>query len=466
MPALLTSRVALFAGLLALLAAFAPPANAQDTHYWTQQYGTTSELLGGAVVGGVPDISAVYYNPGQLSLFEDPSVLLSAKAVEVQTVRIEDGGDRDRDLSESRFGTAPSLFAGTLPSKWFGDRGQMAYSGLTRQEFDVRLKGSSADVALVVSPPTLVEYSSESVLDLGLSENWFGLSWSEPVREGVGLGASLFVVYRGQRNRTEILAQGRTAAGGAPSLVFVDDFDYWHYRLLAKIGLAVDRGRFTWGLAVTTPGVGLAGTGRASFRRSVVDVDLNGDGTPDPILASDFQDGLSVEYRSPWSIAGGVSGAVRRTRLHFSAEWFDAVGRYNVLDPSPFSDSLAGITLRRRLSHELQSVFNWGVGVEHSFNPSFGVSASFVADHTAAVPGTLTNHSLSDWDIYHVTGGTVASIQAMDLTLGVSYAFGGSDRQLVVGEDPEDLDSSLMPRPRLRVDYSRWKFIIGFAFTL
>ena len=40
----------------------------QDSHYWTQQYGTKSMLLSGSVIGGVEDLGAVYYNPARLSV--------------------------------------------------------------------------------------------------------------------------------------------------------------------------------------------------------------------------------------------------------------------------------------------------------------------------------------------------------------------------------------------------------------
>jgi hypothetical protein len=47
-----------------LIAALPGAAAAQDAQYWTYQYGTRANLLGGAVVGSVVDVSATYYNPG------------------------------------------------------------------------------------------------------------------------------------------------------------------------------------------------------------------------------------------------------------------------------------------------------------------------------------------------------------------------------------------------------------------
>ena len=40
----------------------------QGGHYWTEQYGTRSILMSSAVIGGVEDLGAVYYNPGRLPL--------------------------------------------------------------------------------------------------------------------------------------------------------------------------------------------------------------------------------------------------------------------------------------------------------------------------------------------------------------------------------------------------------------
>jgi len=53
--------------ILAVVSLVGVPAGfAQDSHFWTRQYGSRSALLGGAVVGGVRDSSAAYYNPGGL----------------------------------------------------------------------------------------------------------------------------------------------------------------------------------------------------------------------------------------------------------------------------------------------------------------------------------------------------------------------------------------------------------------
>ena len=61
---------------------------AQDTHYWNNQYGPRSMLLGGAVIGSANDMSATYYNPGALGYIKEPEVLLSANAYQIEKLSI------------------------------------------------------------------------------------------------------------------------------------------------------------------------------------------------------------------------------------------------------------------------------------------------------------------------------------------------------------------------------------------
>ena len=78
----------IFASIIVILTFFID-AKAQDANYWTHQYGSRSTLLGGAVIGSVLDLSATYYNPGALSLIDEPDVLLAAKVFEYPNYTIK-----------------------------------------------------------------------------------------------------------------------------------------------------------------------------------------------------------------------------------------------------------------------------------------------------------------------------------------------------------------------------------------
>src|SRR5690349_17059411 len=109
---------------------------AGDAHYWTNQFGTKSDLLSGAVIGGMIDASQAYYNPGALGLIKDRSLVLSGSAFEYATVQVGQG-DREK-LTTTNAGALPNFLAGTLPFR--GPDGQtLSYSVFTRYTFDANL---------------------------------------------------------------------------------------------------------------------------------------------------------------------------------------------------------------------------------------------------------------------------------------------------------------------------------------
>jgi hypothetical protein len=106
------SRSKLCAAVVLMCLILAEKCPAQITNYWTQQYGTRSNLLGGAVIGSVSDMSATYYNPGAIALFKDASLLLSAQVYEYGAIKLEGGADAGRALKTSSIRPSADLLAG------------------------------------------------------------------------------------------------------------------------------------------------------------------------------------------------------------------------------------------------------------------------------------------------------------------------------------------------------------------
>ena len=87
---------------------------AQDDHYWAQQYGAVSTLMGGAMVGGVTDNSAVYYNPGSLAFISNPSLSVDANVYKMDKIRISDGAGKDMNLNSAQLSVYPQIIAGMI----------------------------------------------------------------------------------------------------------------------------------------------------------------------------------------------------------------------------------------------------------------------------------------------------------------------------------------------------------------
>jgi len=445
-----TSRLVI-AGLA--IACFAGPAAAQDANYWTIQYGPVAQLLGGQVVGSTRDLSATYYNPGGLALAKNPAFLLSVQTVLLQGVSVDStGGGPLTPASAWTLGVAPSLIAGTFPKGWFGEDTRLAWSYLTRQQFNVLIDSG----AVGNLPASGARYGAESLFSQSMTEGWGGLTLSHRLSDSWGLGITAYGVYRGQQTRREENAQLGGPGGGLTALA-VKDFNYYHWRTLAKVGVAWDPDRsIKLGLTVTTPSLGLFGGGKSGYTQSVNGFDGNGNLVN--VLSNGLDEDAQAEYRSGASIAGGAAWRLGETTLHFSGEWFAPVSRYAVLT----SAGSAGAP-PVELSQELKGVFNAGAGFEHKFSSGTAVYGAFATDFNAAKGAPGPGINASNWNLLHLTAGTAFNVKGSHLTLGGSYAFGSSTRQLgFEGLPPET--PVLGDRPTVGVHYNRLTFVLGFVF--
>jgi hypothetical protein len=432
----------------------ATPLAAQDNHYWTTQFGNRARLLGGAVVGSATDSSALYYNPGALALVPKPELLLSGTVFQYESVGVDNALGPGENLSDSRFALVPSLFAGEIRFEGLGEN-RIGYAFLTRQDAEFRVN-ERADVTegLRTSIPGLRFASAGVQYETRLREYWFGGSWSRKVGEKVGFGVSPFIAVRNHRGRAQALTQALGEQGEGGIAITSRDFDYQHWRLLLKAGVSTDWERWKLGLTVTTPSLGLFGWGSSGFDRSAVGQDVDQDGSEVTEIATDFQEDLSADYDSPFSIALGGARSFGRSRIHLSAEWFGGVGEKNVLEPEPFASQSSGEIIRYDTRYELDSVLNAAVGIEHRFESDLQVYGAFSTDFSAGPSGSRSNSTIASWDIYHLSAGSTLAVAGQEVTLGLIYSFGSSD----IGENELGLN------PNLGVSYRRLTFVIGVGF--
>ena len=273
----------------AMFGALGPaPVRAQDAHYWNLQYGTRAELLGGAVIGSKVGLSNTFYNPGALGLLKRPSLVLSSLAIELTSISLPQDPPRD-DLTNLRLSTVPNFISGTL---WFGVLGgsQLAYSFLTRQDFDVRFTArAEVNTPGVGGADTL--RAAELLTEATVGENWVGITWSKATKRGLGIGLTQYFAYRGQRTRGQFIGQQTVSGGAGQAVQYVDEFDFWHLRTLTKLGVLFERQDYSLGVTATTPSVGIMGSG--SVFTSIYDPVLS---PTTPIAAANSQKDLSPDY--------------------------------------------------------------------------------------------------------------------------------------------------------------------------
>ncbi len=425
-----------------VLAAMATRATAQDAHYWTLQYGPRPSLLGGSVIGSVNDVSATYYNPGALSQAADLAFAVTANVFEVSGVGLEDGGGEGVDLGTSRSGLRPSLVAGTIKKDLFGS-GVLAYSAITRARGAQDLFGYAAVSGADVPPDLQADDLAGLVQFEGqFNEVWAGLTYSHGLGSHFGLGATWYAAFRSQRRRAETLSQAVELDGSGAVRLDIRGGKYTSIRTLFKVGAFATGGPFTGGVTLTTPSLKISGSGQLGLNTGAF-----GDTTA---LASNVQVGLAADYKSPLSV--GFGGALRfgGTRLHASAEWFEAIDPYVVMQGEDFITQEPEEVMSVDAVQALDEVLNWGVGLEHDFSPGLSAYLSYYTDNSGLTDEVeRAGLSAIPIDISTVTVGTAFAVSSARFTLGFGYGWGSKvDQRLtdVLGDEDEDFEATFVYR--------------------
>jgi len=448
---------------LALICLASLPAAAQDSHYWNNQYGTQENLLGGLVIGSVNGLSATFYNPGSLPLMDHNQVILASRVFEFANTSLKNLVMTEPDLSSTYLGPVPTMLAGALKRGGFG-RHWLGYCYLTRQSIHLDVSGTgTSTMDLTPSVPGLEDVAVNFQLSERLTESWFGLAWAYKVSPSLGVGVSQYFTVRSHHLDLETGTEVSQPAGHVALATESSTYYYYSWRALWKAGVVWDSRWLTLGATLTTPSLYLYGQGHSGVNNTAVGPQPNAS-PPLDYVEADYQSGLKADCRTPLALGAGATLKLDSFRFYTSAEWFDGVKSYTVMAGRDFIGQTSGLIIPNKVTNELQSVVNYGVGLEYAFRPSFKLSASYRTDHTARPQSTDTNLSPADWDITWFTGGAEFRIGRSDFALGLAVGSGSRRNEGKAGGFP--------PVPRLAVPglgqtreftYQSFRVVLGFS---
>ncbi len=471
-----------------LLALSSQPVCSQDHHYWNQQFGSRSALMGGAVVAGVRDTSAGFYNPGALGFVNEPMLSVSANAYQLERLSIEDGVGADKSLDSDKINIIPLLASGTLifeslPQHSFG------YSLLARNKTSIdtseRIEKSVDVINDIQRQNGTVffqgeeEYVGQMIASTELTELWGGLTWAHKVRSNISIGATAFTAMR---NQSQSFATNIRAMNGE-NLATVDKLDYidfWSIRYLIKFGVAADFNALKLGATMTSPSKNLFGQGTV-----VGEEGFNNryDSEQDKFVGqfvSNRQENLDTTYKNPLSIALGFEYALTpKTNIAGTMEWFSKQSQYDVITPGAHSflrniivnefikfDETAEERSIIKVKDGADSVVNFGVAIEHTFSQKNKGYLSFRTDYENN-PNNLKGRTLgiSNWDIYHLSIGATFRRKQSELAVGFTYSFGSQDDFLQFANFADVGNDSLLGDSNFTsADYNAFSLVIGYTY--
>ncbi|MCC6411707.1 MAG: long-chain fatty acid transport protein [Saprospiraceae bacterium] len=457
-------------GILLIIVGLATGASecyAQEGHFWTQQYGTKSMLLSNSVIGGVEDLGAVYYNPARLGLIKNPSFLISANVYEWNRYKLENAFGENKNANKSNFGGIPSLIAGSFNLS-FLKKHTFAYAVLLRQNFDMNVGYSEEVYSDVIDQFPGEEYFGGSMqLRSTAKEQWFSLAWSYPINERLSVGittnASILDVGKGSNFALQALSQTNDVV----SYQFAREISYLHYGLIWKAGLASTFRKIAWGLTLTTPVIALKGRGDYTYDKIFTGIDSSY--TDEYTTSRQF--GLGTKRHTPLSVGFGFTVPIKRSRIHFSTEWFSDVKNYTILEARDHVSQSTGDTIRFRLTDRFDDVINVGVGAEIYIRDEISFYASLCSDFSA-IPENLTgfssnlptvSNSTFTANLYHFAGGIVLNVASVDLTLGATITGGKQGIARPVNFPIGDEDDIFDTTKTATLEWDRLRFVFSIS---
>jgi len=469
---------------------FSYPVLSQDHHYWTQQFGSRSALMSGAVVAGVRDTSAGFYNPGALGFINQPSLSVSANGYQLERFSIGNGIGTGDSLNSDKLTVIPLLASGTLIFERFPDHA-FGYTILTKNQTSIDLSGRINKTIDVIGNIQRQDgrvlfqgkenFIGQLIANSEITELWGGLSWAHKIRPNLAVGATTFFALRNQSQSKTVTARAINGDFIA-SADKLDYIDFWNLRMLLKMGLAADFEPLKLGLTITAPSRNLFGQGTVAGERSFNNFydpeqdELIGE------LASNREDNLDTTYRTPLSIAAGFEYALnKQTTIASTVEWFQRQNNYEVITPGAHSflrnliiDNIISFDESSEESRDLiqvtdaaESVFNFAIAIEHVFNKTTKGYLSFLTDHESNMNESKGNSlGMTTWDLYHLTVGATFRRKRSELAVGLTYSYGKPQKSfLQLANFTEIGEGNLLGQPQFtNAEYDAFSIIIGYTY--
>jgi hypothetical protein len=479
----------LVTGIMLLVVLGTQRVCAQEMNYNTLQVGSRSALMGGAVVAGVRDTSATFYNPGALGFVENPSISVSANAFRLSKLSIEHAVGTSQDATTTQVEAIPLILSGMLrfhaaPQWAFG------YAIVTRQQVAENFsRALDTQRETITFPggavfPGPADVLAQVNVSSQVNELWAMGAAAWRINETLALGLAPIVAWHRETHLDRFsLHPIPLVAQGGPLLIgenTTTDIDFYQFSVLARIGVAWEpSATVKLGATVTTPNLKIVGRGDAR-----AEVTFNSPTPNSDRFGSASQDGVATHYRTPLSVAVGAEiKPWSPVAVGIAVAYSTALGRQALLEiqrghpffqgpgviPGDAEPFLTPLDVRR-------AVVNVSFGTEYLVNDTYAAYLGFWTDFSP-LDRQQTRDILSnarglvlpttDVDLYHIVFGAARTTTRSKIAAGVvlSHGTGTSQSGLEITATGDILGltpgSSLIER---HVSFSSLSFVLGYTY--
>lgn len=460
---------------------------AQDAHYWTRQFGPKSCLLSGAVVGGVRDYSASYYNAAGLAMGDSSQgISLTSNAYNLENIMLSNAAGAGKNLSSNNTQIIPLIITGKLRFKLI-PKLSIGYFLIEKEKTGFKSSARSEGFYNLIPDsisPGNEEYVSQYNIDMNLHEIVAGFSLGYRLNEHVAVG---FTNYGAYRRHTLISSHVARLAPTDPYTLFtsgytrLEDLEFQNVRTTIKLSAMVDFKRIKTGLTVTMPSIDVWGKAVVGLDISYSNVYFNGLSFPISIFADDRQVLKKTRYQNPFSVALGTEiNLTPKSNLYITAEWFAPVKSYLLVQAKPNSftrpsNSLFALNSADylRVRESRKSTLNIALGFERIISSRIsllmGGRTNFYS--LEVDPTDEMNLNICKWNLFHASFGASYKRKKSTLFLGLLGAYGrqGNLQQMINITDPTaDSDYPLQGEltNTMTAQYRSLSLMLGYIFYI
>jgi hypothetical protein len=417
--------------------------NAQDNHYAWMQFGSRNAILNNANLSIFEDQSAVIVNPATLSEAKQSSFNFSTNAVGLNTINFKNGLGEGFTIKNSSLTILPSLAAGVIKPKKSKKNMVIGYALYTSNtdllNFSDRVE-SKLDLINEAESPGDENYLAQYNITTNLDEIGVvgGVGWNLGKKMTIGISQNF--MYRTQEYAQKFSAYAIPDKNSGASVDLTGtNYDYYarYSRLITytKIGLTASLNKWAIGLTVSSPTLGIMGTGYILADLSLTNVRLDED-LNEPrqnFLANGEFEKLKATYKYPVNAALGVSRNFGKVRLYGSISWYGNLSGYNVLDPG--DGAFFQPTTEENVLYTNQLLSLWSINqtvingslaadwaIRDDYHLLFSVrSDAYYSEFDKQRDGF--NPSIKQWDNYHFTIGTQRNFGWSEWIVGLRYNY-------------------------------------------
>lgn len=467
--------------ITAFICLFALTLQAQEFNYWLNSVGSRSNMLAGAVTASVRDNSAIFYNPAGLAFIQNSSLSVSSDGYYLGILNGENMVGTDMDIKSTTVDGIPQIISFIQKVPKLPISVTLAFMNRHYSNIRTSYRTEKKTEIFPEIPGQEIYIGSFSYYNK-IREDWAGLGYGKKIRDGFGIGISLFGTFRTQNyyldESADVYEPGQE--GALPQIYsntrFSDEFKSTAIGLLFIIGATYELDFARLGLTVTTPRINMNFASKSDLKRNII---KNIPGyAGDPIKISVWQLKVDTRYKSPLSIDLGAEMDLNpQYKLHTKLTYFSRVKKYSILDKLVHQGDNELITPEEleefgNMFLASKPILNAAIAIQKHVSENFEGIIGFRTDFNYLdeseldpeenfIPGKLDNN------LYHISGGMIWKTEKYDLSIGTSLTLGGKSnaKQFINFSDPTIENNLFGEREYIaNPKYSQLGVFLGFTY--